>query len=231
MTIGDVNQDGWLDLLCPYYKGNGKRTWYSTILLGDANGYNVDNSIKLPTNGGTGSLVCDFNRDGFNDIFFYCHRKDGSFDEIKNYGDHHVNSLLYWGRKDGFSKNDVEKLPSVGVHYDMGVDIGNIIDRTTNYNYTSSAYNTNGKMPISLKWDGVVPKYSSLKFQIRTAESEKELNNAEWHGPTGPDSYYANKENSLSTATTNWIQYKVLFDTGNGANTPILNSIEITFEN
>lgn len=230
MTIGDVNQDGWLDLLCPYYKGNGRRTWYSTVLLGDSTGYNVDNAIKLPTNGGTGSLVCDFNRDGYNDIFFYCHRKDGSFDEIMNYGDHHVNSILFWGSADGFSNNNIEELPSIGAHYDMGVDIGNIKDRTTKYFYISSPYKTNGKDPISLKWEGEAPHFSSLKFQIRSADSEKSLNNAEWRGSVGTGSYYIDVNNSIINISGEWIQYRALFDTGNGANTPVLHSVEITFE-
>jgi hypothetical protein len=34
MCVADVNSDGWVDLLCPYYKGDGRRSWYSTILLG-----------------------------------------------------------------------------------------------------------------------------------------------------------------------------------------------------
>jgi hypothetical protein len=230
MTIGDVNNDGWLDLVCPYYKGNGKRTWYSTVLLGNTNGYDVDKSIKLPTNGGTGSLVCDYNRDGYNDIFFYCHREDGSFDEIKKYGDHHVNSVLYWGSVDGFSNENIEELPSVGAHYDMGVDIGNINDRTTKYFYASSPYKTNGKDPISLKWEGEAPHYSSLKFQLRSADSEKSLHNTEWSGPSGSGSYYTDKNNTLIDISGEWIQYRALFNTGNGANTPVLNSVEITFE-
>lgn len=231
MTIGDVNNDGWLDLVCPYYKGNGKRTWYSTVLLGHADGYNIDNNIKFPTDGGTGSLVCDFNRDGYNDIFFYCHRKDGSFDEIKKYGDHHVNSILYWGSADGFSNENIEELPSVGAHYDMGIDIGNIKDRTMQYFYASSPHKTNGKDPISLKWEGEALHYSSLKFQLRSADSEESLYNAEWGGPLGSDSYYTDKNNSLVGVSGEWIQYRALFDTGNGANSPVLNSVEITFEN
>ena len=71
-------------------------------------------------------MVCDFNRDGYQDIFFFCHRKDGSFDEVGKYGDHHTNSILYWGSGDGYSETNVDKLPSVGAHYDMGVDVGEI---------------------------------------------------------------------------------------------------------
>jgi len=230
MTIGDVNNDGWLDLVCPYYKGNGRRSWYSTVLLGSNNGYTIENSLKFPTDGGTGSLICDYNRDGYKDVFFYCHRKDGSFDEIKKYGDHHTNSLLYWGSAEGFSEKNVDKLPSVGAHYDMGVDIGNINDRTTKYYYISSHYKTNGKNPVSLKWEGETPNFSSLKFQIRSADSEELLNKSEWRGPVGPGSYYTDEDNYLSNISGEWIQYRALFDTGNGANTPVLNLVEITFE-
>ncbi len=231
MTIGDVNNDGWLDLVCPYYKGKGRRSWNSTILLGSKDGYSLSDKIELHTDGGTGALVADFNRDSFNDVFFYCHRKDGSFDDIKNYGDHSVNSLLYWGSKNGFSSKNVNELPSVGVHYDMGVDVGNIWDRKTKYFYTSSAFKTNGKNPISLNWEGETPHHSTLKFQIRSADSESSLKKAMWKGASGRDTFFTERENRLENISGEWIEYRVLFDTDNGAISPILNSVEINFEN
>ncbi|MEJ2618225.1 MAG: VCBS repeat-containing protein, partial [Ignavibacteriaceae bacterium] len=97
MTIADVNNDGWLDLVCPLYKEGSNRSGYSRILLGSDKGFDINNALKFYTDGGTGALVCDFNKDGYKDVFFYCHRADGSFNEIKKYGDHHTNSLLYWG--------------------------------------------------------------------------------------------------------------------------------------
>ena len=81
-TVADVNGDDWLDLVCPFYRGAGRRSWYSNVLLGGEDGYGADRSIQLPTNGATGSIVSDFNRDGYQDIFFFCHRVDGSPDEI-----------------------------------------------------------------------------------------------------------------------------------------------------
>ncbi|MFC2135606.1 FG-GAP repeat domain-containing protein [Bacteroidota bacterium] len=230
MTVGDVNNDGWLDLVCPYYKGNGRRTWYSSVLLGSNEGYSVDNSLKFKTDGGTGSLVCDFNRDGYQDLFFYCHRKDGSFDEIKNYGDHHVSSLVYWGSEAGFSEQNIQELPNVGVHYDMGVDIGNTIDRSNNYEYESSPYYTDGKNPASLKWIGEIPIHCSIKFQLRSADTKSELENSTWIGPDGAGSFYTGKFESLENLSGDLIQYKVLFDTGNGAGSPTLECVEIEFE-
>ncbi|VAX21021.1 hypothetical protein MNBD_IGNAVI01-402 [hydrothermal vent metagenome] len=231
MTIGDVNNDGWLDLVCPYYKGNGRRTWYSSVLLGSDKGYSVENSLKFPTNGGTGSLICDFNRDGYMDVFFYCHRKDGSYDKIKDYGDHHTNSLLYWGSKDGFSDKNVQKLPSVGAHYDMGVDIGNIYNRENEFSYISSPYLSDELNTVSIDWDAEVPADTDLKFQIRTADSEASLKKATWNGPKGAGTYFTKTDNSITNLSGRWIQYRVIFNMGNGADTPILNKVEIKLNN
>ncbi|MFC2084784.1 FG-GAP repeat domain-containing protein [Bacteroidota bacterium] len=230
MTIADVNNDGWLDLVCPFYKGKSNRTDLSSVLLGSKNGFDVNNSIKFLTDGGTGSLVCDFNRDGYKDVFFYCHRTDGSFDEVGRYGDHHVNSLLYWGSASGFSNENVQKIPSIGAHYDMGTDLGNVMDRTNIYLYVSSPYFMDGKNPVELRWEGDTPLYSSIKFQVRTAESENDLQRADWLGPGGEGSYFTEDYNRLKNFSGNWIQYRVLFKTGNGAGSPLLNRVEIEFE-
>ncbi|MDX1702186.1 MAG: VCBS repeat-containing protein, partial [Melioribacteraceae bacterium] len=230
MTIADFNQDGWLDLVCPYYKGNGLRSWYSSILLGGPDGFKIENRIKLPTDGGTGSLVADFNRDGFMDVFFYCHRKDGSFDEIKNYGDHHTNSVLYWGSKNGFDLENVTKLPSVGVHYDMGIDIGNISNRKNLYSYVSSPYELSGKVPVAINWKAETPHNSSIVFQIRTAETEKELKESSWRGPNNDEKFFDAGNQSIENVNGRWIQYRAIFNTDNGANSPILKEVVISFE-
>ncbi len=229
MTAGDVNNDGWLDLACPFYRGEGKRTWYSTVLLGSEKGYSIDNSLKFPTDGGTGSLICDLNRDGYNDIFFYCHRKDGSYDEIKKYGDHNVNSLVYWGSADGFSDQNVQQLPSVGTHYDMGADIGNTQNRTNKYVYISSPHYIDGKNPASLKWYGNSSILGSIKFQLRVADSETDLKHSAWVGPDGAGSYYNKPYQQIKNFSGDWIQYKAIFDTGNGAASPVLDKVEIEF--
>ncbi|NOX67398.1 MAG: VCBS repeat-containing protein, partial [Chlorobi bacterium] len=229
MTIGDVNNDGWLDLVCPFYKGGGKRSGYSTVLLGSKQGFDIDNSLKFYTDGGTGALVCDFNRDGYSDVFFYCHRKDGSYNKIKDYGDHHTNSLLYWGSKEGFSDKNVQKLPSVGAHYDMGVDIGNIYNRKNLFRYTSSPYFCDNRNPVSIDWDAEVPADTDLKFQVRAAESQKTLKESKWNGPKGPGTYFTKTDKTISNLSGKWMQYRVVFNMGNGADTPILKKVEIKF--
>lgn len=229
MTIGDVNNDGWLDLVCPLYKGKSNRTGFSTVLLGSKDGYNINNSINFPTDGGTGSIVCDFNRDGYMDVFFFCHRADGSFDDIGKYGDHHTSSLLYWGSSNGFSPDNVQKIPGIGAHYDVGADIGNVWDRKNIYSYISSPFNTKGSKPVKLSWIAELPKGTSIKFQLRYADKEKDLEKAKWIGPAGEGTYFTESGQSIKEVKGNWIQYKAIFDLGIGAGSPVLSEVEILF--
>ncbi len=231
MTIADVNGDDWLDLVCPFYKGKSHRSGYSTILLGGEKGYDLNHSIKLPTDGGTGSIVSDFNRDGFQDVFFFCHRADGSFDEIGSFGDHHTNSFLYWGGATGFDEHNRLEIPSVGAHYDVGVDLGHIRDRKFVFEYVSSAYECQGKKPTRLRWQGETPHRSSIKFQLRVANSKSALARAKWLGANGAGSYFSEWDQAIASIPNGkWIQYKAIFDTENGAYSPILEMVEIEFE-
>jgi hypothetical protein len=230
MSIADVNGDGWLDLICPLYKEGGNRVGYSTILLGSSEGYNPANSIKLKTHGGTGALAADFNRDGYMDVLFYNHRSDGSYSEIKQFGDHHVNSIIYYGGPDGFNYKNIFELPGVGAHYDAGVDIGHIANRQNSYRYISSAYETDGKMIRSIDWHAEIPIHTSLAFQIRVADTKEGLAEAPWFGPQGSQTWFTAPTQITQEINASWIQYSVLFDMGNGAGTPVLKSVEISFK-
>ncbi len=230
MGVADVNADGWLDLICPFYKGNGRRSWYSTSLLGGSQGYSLDNHIKLPTDGATGSIASDFNNDGYMDVFFFCHRADGSFDEIGKFGDHHTNSLIYWGSSEGFKAENRHEIPSVGVHYDVGIDIGHIKNRTFEYSYISSPYELAGNKPATINWDGETPEKSKIYMQLRTADTIQKLEAAPWTGPKGKDSRYQIPGSRIALENpAKWLQYRVIFDTDNGAYSPVLHKVEITF--
>jgi hypothetical protein len=200
------------------------------VLLGSHHGFDPVRKIELPTDGATGSLVSDFNRDGYPDIFYFCHRADGSFDELGKFGDHHTNSLLYWGSSNGFKSENKLELPTVGVHYDMGIDLGHIRNRGYIYEYTSSSYFCGDRQPIHITWTGRTPRYTSLKFQLRSAESESELAAVSWMGPGGSESYYLKPGSKIENLNSGkWIQYKVIFDTDNGAYSPVLDMVEIQF--
>ena len=77
LTVGDVNQDGWLDFICPSYNTGSSRATMTKIYLGGPDGISSDRMFELPSNAGTGSMVADFNRDGYADILIICHRSRG----------------------------------------------------------------------------------------------------------------------------------------------------------
>ena len=231
MCVADVNGDDWLDLVCPVYKKEGSRSLNSYVLLGGAKGFNLSNSIQLATDGGTGSIVSDFNNDGFQDIFFFCHRADGSYDEIGKFGDHNTQSVIYWGSAQGFNEDNNLRIASVGVHYDVGIDIGDIKSRSFVYSYTSSPYNSKGLVAKSLSWQADLPPKTKLKLQLRVADTKEALEKSKWTGPTDTNSFYLESAAEIKNLkSAQWIQYRVLFDSYNGANAPILKKVQIQFE-
>jgi len=232
-SIGDVDNDGWLDIVFPSYKAEGppiSRSTLSRIWRGGPQGFQEDRVIWLPTNSGTGSLVSDFNRDGHPDVFLYCHRKEGSPDEVGNYGDHLTVSYLYWGGADGFQANRRHPVLSLGVHNDSGVDIGHIVDRGFQFEYVSSEYDSEGRRPLRIEWSADEPPRTSVKLQIRVADDRQALAEATWHGADGAGTYFTRPGELGDLPDGHWIQYKAVLDTDNGAGSPVLKMVEVYFE-
>jgi hypothetical protein len=230
MTIADVNADGWLDLVCPLYKSGGNRSLESVVLLGAVEGFREDRRISLPTDGGTGSIVSDFNFDGWPDLFYFCHRRDGSPEKAGQFADHATNSRLYWGGPTGFKPDYYLAIPTVGTHYDVGVDLGDIGDRRFVWHYFSEPKAAPGAQWCRLTWRGETPGRTTLRFQVRTAPSAQALTQAAWQGPDGPGTYFAVSGADLRGLKQDvWIQYRAEFDTVNGATSPILDAVQIDF--
>ncbi len=230
VTVADVNGDGWLDLVCPAYKNDRSRQTPSRIFLGGSDGFSQQRLIELPTNSGTGSIVSDFNSDGYQDVFFYNHRRDGSQQRAHDVSLHVSDSFLYWGGRDGFQTRKRQNIPGRGVHYDVGVDIGHITDRRLTFAYESSAYHAAGHRPQRLQWTSHQPHRSSICFQLRTASTKEQLSRQPWLGPDGGGTFYRTSGQKIQQEEpTQWMQYRVLFDTDNGAYCPVLSEVVIDF--
>jgi hypothetical protein len=231
MTIADVNADGWLDLVCPLYKEKGSRSLDSAILLGGPDGFSERRVIRLPTDGGTGSIVSDFNYDGYPDVFFFCHRRDGSPEVVGSFGDHDTVSRLYWGGPQGFARDRYLPIPSIGVHYDVGIDLGTISDRSFAWEYVSAPHEAGAARWRRLHWDAVTPGRTAVRFQVRSAAAREALAGAPWRGPTGPGSSFVASGADLSALPAGpWIQYKLILDTHNGAASPVVSAVQIDFQ-
>ncbi len=235
MSVADVDKDGWPDLLCSNYWHQSKpfgRDGTSHVLLGGPDGLSMDRKISLPTTGGDGTLVSDFNFDGYNDIIWFSHRRDGDFNKANTFNEHVTDSFLYWGSAAGFDPENRLGILGRGVHFRKSTDdIGHIADRGYKFDYVSSAYNSKGKKPVRLNWLGQEPHRSKILFQFRTANSPKGLETAPWYGSAGIDTYYTERGSSLKNLPDGkWIQYRAILDTFNGAQCPVLDRVEIAFE-
>ena len=230
-TVGDVNDDGWLDLVCPLYKQGGRRSLNSSVLLGGPQGFDVDRRIQLPTDGGTGAVVSDFNLDGRTDIFFWCHRHDGSHTEVGKFGDHATDSIIYFNSANGFSSDNRWGIPGKGVHYDIGVDLGHIRDRSFEFDYVSAPYQADGKRVAAVHWQATTPGNTAVRFQLRASTTRNGLEKAAWVGAEGKNSYFTQTPSLAEgpALSGNWFQYRAVLDTVNGATSPVLSQVRVTF--
>ena len=231
VTVGDLNQDGWLDVACPAYSNGQSRATTSRVYLGRPEGLSESSMLTFPTNSGTGSQIADYNRDGFNDLLFVCHRSEGDPNRLGAFGDHVTDSYLYWGGPDGFKDDRRLLVPSQGAHYDSGVDLGNIYDRSLRWDYTSSPYHYGRAQGERLVWQAVTPHQSSVAFQVRTASRKENLEEAQWMGPQGTGTFYTRPALPLNLREGNsWIQYRAVLHSPHGVASPILEEVRLSFK-
>jgi N-acetylneuraminic acid mutarotase len=84
---------------------------------------------------------------------------------------------------------------------------------------------------LALNWSAEVPALSTVKFQVRTAESEFNLTTRPFTGPDGSAaSYYIESSQIWSRPGDSWIQYRANLSTGNASATPALEDVTITFD-
>lgn len=99
----DLNADGWLDLVFSNQIENGNQFTPTLIYWGGPKGFTLDHRTSLPTWGGYGICVADYNRDGFLDM---------AIPSYKAYHTRKTDSKVFWGSAEGFQANNYTHLPS-----------------------------------------------------------------------------------------------------------------------
>ncbi|MEW5760666.1 MAG: kelch repeat-containing protein, partial [Candidatus Thermoplasmatota archaeon] len=97
-----------------------------------------------------------------------------------------------------------------------------------------SQYNDTGGNSdfISIYWTATTPADTSLKFQLRTADTQSSLASKNFVGPDGTvDSYYTDSGSTIWTGHNGdrWLQYKAYLSTTNPDDTPVLKDITINY--
>jgi hypothetical protein len=217
-AVVDLNRDGYLDLVISSYHAGDHRNHPSYVYWGSAQGFNTNQVTLLPTESASGVLAGDFNQDGWPDILFACHT-DGS--------NHRCESFLYWGGPDGFSTTRRDYVPSVGTHFLSVGDIGNIANRSDQFDYISRPFDSGPKDHLeSISWDGLTPGKSAITFQVRFGSSPENLQNSPWMGPKGKGSFFTQSGAELPRGSR-WFQYKATLVSPNGVALPVLKSVTL----
>jgi hypothetical protein len=99
----DLNGDGWLDLIFSNQIENGSQFTPTLIYWGGADGFSTERRTSLPTWGGYGICVADYNRDGFLDL---------AIPTYKGYKTRKTDSTVFWGSAKGYRSNNYTHLPS-----------------------------------------------------------------------------------------------------------------------
>lgn len=221
-AIADLNHDGHLDLVVSSYHAGNYRNHPSYIFWGSSKGLSPADMTKLPTLSASLLEIADFNKDGWKDIFVANHTSGSN---------HRTHSYLYWGGKGGFSPTRRLSLPSVGVHGLTRADLGNIKDRSDQYEFISSPFAAGGVERFrTITWESATPGTSTVKFQVRFASNRHDLAKASWIGPRGQQSFFTKPGQSMAIAKTfQYVQYKAILISPYGAYLPVLKQVSVDY--
>ena len=218
-AVADFNGDGHLDVMASAYSSPTARVLPATLYWGDGQRIDMERPLLLPASSSAGLAALDFNRDGWIDIAIANHRDDAS---------HQVDSFLYWNSPDGFNVERMSRLPTHGPHGTTCRDFGNGYTRQPEESYLSPPLKLGTAIPDRIHWDADVSAPAQLRFQLRWALSQKQLQEADWVGHAGMDSYYDRSGQAIddtAVGRAGWLQYKATFTSPYGCKSPKLKRV------
>jgi len=84
---------------------------------------------------------------------------------------------------------------------------------------------------LTINWTAALPDQTTIKLQVRTADTDYNLTWRNYTGPDGsPTSYYVGESAVWATPGDSWVQYKALLTTNNASATPALEEVNLSFD-
>jgi hypothetical protein len=211
-SLADVNGDGNLDLLLPFYSTAETRELPARIFYGDGKGnFDWENPLTIDCLASIAFCAVDVTGNGYPDLFICCHRDDIG---------HIVNSKLIMNGPDGLDLENVQDILGYGPHNFTAKNQGNAWDRSENEYYYSPVFECHN--PASLKWEGETPFKTSLSFRVRFGRSEEDVLNAPWSEEIVENNSSINAPNG-----TKYMQYQVTLRAPGLVSSPRLKSVII----
>jgi hypothetical protein len=214
-TLADIDGDGNLDLLLPFYSTDETRELPARIFYGDGKGnFDWDNPLTIDCLASIAFCAVDLNRNGYPDLFICCHRDDLG---------HTVNSKLIMNSPDGLDVENAQDILGYGPHSFTVKNQGNVLDRSEDEHYLSPIFECQN--PFRIKWEGETPFKTSLSFRVRFGNSQEDVLNAPW------SEKIVENNSSISAPTgTKYMQYEVTFSAPGFVSSPKLTSVTIECE-
>jgi hypothetical protein len=223
VSIADLNNDGYLDLLVPAYSTQFTRELPAHIFWGGPDGFDFENPLVIPCDSSCAFVAVDLTGNGYRDLLTICHRNDLG---------HQVDSLLFWNGPEGLTFDSVTRLPGLGPHLCSPRDFGNAFTREPLENYVSPPYELNEANPTKVGWQAETPPNTQVKLQLRWAETIEDLEKSPWLGPGGGGSFYETPGQTFGDVPrpAKWLQYKASLMSPNGCFSPKLKEVRIDFD-
>ena len=224
MAVADFNNDKSLDLfICSYHAGTERDTDCYLYWNRPGRGFSAGDRQRLFNHSASGCMAADFNEDGWVDLAVANH---------KVWGDHQGWSAVWWNGPDGFDPKRITRLITNGPHGMSCISPGSQRDRGPEEYYESSPFQLPPRTAATrISWEAEIPPKTWLKAQCRWADSRKQLADAIWTGPGGPDTWF-NKVQTIDhdAAAGRWLQYRLVLGAKNGVATPRVTEVSIEME-
>ena len=224
-TVADLNRDGHLDIAVTNYRSDTNRKIPTFIYWGDGSrNYHEKRRSLLPSASGSAINALDLNRDGWLELVVSNHQKN--FDHGAGGTD------IFWGSPEGYASLGSRRthLPTVGVHLDAMVDAANVYDRKNQWVYEFEPVQApSGSSFKRLAWTAATMMGTAVKFQVRSSSKKKGIEEMVWQGPEGAQSFYEKSPSALAAvpAEHQYLQYRAVFTSPDGANTAYLSRVAV----
>lgn len=221
LAVADFNRDGVLDLFATSYNGGRERDLDAYLYWGAPGGHFSAHRVqRFFLHSSCGVLANDLDGDGWVDLAVANH---------KTYGNHSGLSEVWWNGPDGFRPDRRTFLPTHGPHGMLAVDPGNIMDRSPEETYLSSALRLpEGGRLSGIRWEVELQPKTWVHAQVRTAGTEEALAAAVWQGARGEGSRFEDGSGGHDLGS-GWVQYRLFFGAAAGGCSPRLTAVELEY--
>ena len=113
----------------------------------------------------------------------------------------------------------------------MRVPVGNQADRGPEEYYTSAPFELPAGANVRrIAWEADVPAKTWVRAQLRSAETERGLQEATWQGPGGgPGWFECGAETSDLPRGGRWVQYRLAVGAVGCGNTPRVRQVKVDY--